>query len=159
MSKTDSTALVEPKKATQGDLIRAYLETRRGAMLTKLADLAEQGDARSLQIALSYLSPVARPDSERVVIPGFKDAKTLTEKAEAVIAAIATGHCSAEAGERLLRVLDVFSRAIVADDHEKRLAAIEAGKKPVALVERIEPEPTLEQRLAAIETDRFDDLA
>ena len=149
MSNDQRIALAErAKEPSQGDLIRAFLETRRGAMLIKLADLAEAGDPRSLQIALSYLSPPAKPDSERVSIPHFKNATSLAEKAEAVIAAIATGHCSAEAGERLLRVLDVYSRAIVADDHERRLAAIEGVKKAVSVIECDD-----------IEADTFDDLA
>lgn len=114
-----------PSRAEQ---IALYLEPHRQEILDKAIDLAKQGDPASMKLVLERLAPVPKQDSERVSIPGFANASTLQEKAEAVLAAAATGHCSAEAAQKLLSVLDIYSRAITATDHERRLQAVEQGR-------------------------------
>ena len=44
-------------------------------------------------------------------------------------AGMAAGQISATAGDKLLRMLDTYSKAVVLDEHERRLQAIE-GKRP-----------------------------
>jgi hypothetical protein len=129
-------AIVDAK--SPGEAIRLLIEPHKAEIVAKLVELAKLGDPKSQALALAYVAPPARGESERVNIPGFKEATGLQAKAEAVIAAAATGHCTAEAAERLLRVLDVYARAVVADDHERRLAAIEAGKKAPVLAECVD---------------------
>jgi hypothetical protein len=136
---TSNTGVVSVKSTA--DAIRAQLEVARPQIVAKVIELACLGDPRAMETALKWLAPPAKPDAERVDIPGFKTAKTLQEKAESVMSAAASGHCSTEAAQKLLQVLDVYSKAIVADEHERRLAALEAGKKaPLAVVERVEPD-------------------
>jgi len=48
--------------------------------------------------------------------------------ATAILAAVADGEISAEAGDRLLRMLDTYGKAVVLDEHERRLQAIEGSK-------------------------------
>jgi hypothetical protein len=114
------------------------LEPERDKLVGRVLELAFDTDGnvsnRALELALTRLAPIPRQESERVIIPGFRDAKTLQEKAESVIDAIATGDVTAEAGERLLRVLDTYGRAIITTDLEKRLAALEDGRRaPVTI--------------------------
>lgn len=120
-----------PKGPSEAELIRAQLMPKKVAVLNKLAALAEMGDPKSMQLFLAYIAPPARPEDEKVSIPGFAEAPTLREKAEAVILAAAQGHCSAVAAERLLRVLDIYGKAALADEFEARLAALE-GQRPGA---------------------------
>lgn len=120
-----------PKGPTEAERIREHLLPKKVAVLEKLASLAEMGDPKSMQLFLAYIAPPARPEDEKVSIPGFAGAPTLREKAEAVILAAAQGQCSASAAERLLRVLDIYSRAAMADEFEARLRALE-GKQPSA---------------------------
>lgn len=117
-----------PQGPSRAEQIALYLEPHRKAVLDKAIELAKAGDPQSMKLVLERLAPIPRQDAERVTIPGFAEAATLQEKAQAVIQAAASGHCSAEAAERLLRVLDVYSRAIVADEHERRLQALEHGR-------------------------------
>jgi hypothetical protein len=130
---------------SNGDKIRRLLEPERERLIGRVLENAFSADGntsnRALELALSRLAPAPKQDSERVVIPGFKTAVTLQEKAEAVIDAIATGQISVEAGERLLRVLDTYARSVLATDHEKRLQALEEGRRPPVVVDAEIVEP------------------
>ncbi len=114
-----------PKGPSASERVAAYLEPHMQAILDKAIELAKLGDPASMKLVADRYAPPAKPDSERVTIPGFSSAATLAEKAEAVMAAAASGHCSAEAAERLLRVLDIYSRAITSTELEERLRALE----------------------------------
>lgn len=117
---------------TESELIRRRVSPHRDEILDKMIVQAKEGDTRSAEIVLRWLAPVARPDAERVVVPGLRDAVTLVDKAAAILAAVAEGHVSAEAGDRLLSLLDKMARVVSVDDHEARLRAIEQGKTPAA---------------------------
>lgn len=105
-------------------------------IIAKAIELAKLGDPASQKLILERYAPIAKQDAERVIVDGFASAPTLELKAQAVMVAVASGQVTAEAGERLLRTLDAYARVVVADDHEKRLQAIEAGRgapKPVTI--------------------------
>lgn len=114
--------------ASRAERVAAYVEPHIQEVLDKAIDLAKKGDPQSMRLILERFAPLAKQDAERVAIPGFADAKTLQEKADAVIAAAATGHCTAEAAGRLLAVLRDYAQTITASDHERRLQAIEEGR-------------------------------
>lgn len=130
-----------PRGLTRSERIRAAIEPFEKELVDTLLRVALQGDGneqvRALEAALSRITPPPRQESERVTVPGFADAPDLQTKAEAVIAAAATGHVSVEAAERLLRVLEIYAKAIVTTDLEKRLAALETGKARPSEVEDI----------------------
>lgn len=119
-----------PKGPTEADKIKAHLEPKKLAVLDKLAELAAAGDPRSIEVFLRYFSPGARPEDEKVVVPGLSEAPTLQAKATAILAAVASGHVSATAGDRLLAMLDRYGKAVVLDEHERRLQAIEGKGAP-----------------------------
>lgn len=125
---------------TQSEKIRALLEPEREKLIGEVLRMAydqnpdiSSAKVRALELALSRIAAPPKQESERVTVPGFAEATTLQAKAEAVITAAATGEISAEAAERLLRVLDVYSRAIVSTELERRIAAIEAGRAPITV--------------------------
>lgn len=115
--------------ASRAERVAAYVEPHIKEVLDKAIDLAKKGDPQSMRLILERFAPLAKQDAERVAIPGFSEATTLQEKADAVIAAAATGHCTAEAAARLLAVLRDYAQTITASDHERRLQAIEEGRK------------------------------
>ena len=119
-----------PQGPAAAERIAAYIRPHEKEIVDKVVSLAKQGDPRSAELALKYICPPARPEDEKVSIPGFSDAPTLREKAEAVILAAAQGHCSAVAAERLLRVLDIYGKAALADEFEARLKALEGNRAP-----------------------------
>lgn len=142
-----------PVGPSRAEKIATFLEPHLEGTLTKLAELAKLGDGKSAELLLKYVAPPARPDAERVQIPGFSEAPDLKSKAEAVLAAAATGHCSAEAAQKLLAVLDVYARAVHATEMEERLSALEAGRgtpKPVT---------TIDGNTGKVLPDNYEDLA
>jgi hypothetical protein len=50
------------------------------------------------------------------------------DKAEAVLQAVADGQISADAGQKMLAMIDVYNRTVTAADFEQRLQAIESGR-------------------------------
>lgn len=119
---------------SRAERLAEAIEPHIPEILAKAIELAKLGDPASMKLVLERFAPIAKQDGERVVVDGFALASTLEHKAQAVMIAVANGQVTAEAGERLLRTLDAYARVVVADDHEKRLQAIEAGRgapKPV----------------------------
>lgn len=108
--------------------IAAYIRPHEQAVLDKAIELAKMGDPRSMQIVLERLAPIVRQESEKVMVPGFAAAGTVQDKAEAVLQAVADGQISADAGQKMLAMIDVYNRTVTAADFEQRLQAIESGR-------------------------------
>ena len=124
-----------PKGPSAAEQVRALIEPHKAAIIAKAVELAKMGDPASIKLCLERLAPIPRPEDEKVVVPGLADAPTLQAKATAILAAVAAGQISATAGDKLLRMLDTYSKAVVLDEHERRLQAIEGKRpKPVALL-------------------------
>lgn len=122
-----------PRGPSAAEQVRALIEPHKEEIIAKAVELAKLGDPVSLRLCLERLAPTPRPEAEKVIVPGLKEAAGLQEKADAILAAVADGNISAEAGDKLLRILDTYGKAVVLDEHERRLRAIE-GKtiNPVA---------------------------
>jgi hypothetical protein len=117
-----------PRGKTEAEKIRELLSPHKPKILAKLIELAAAGDPVSMRLYFERVSPPLKQDAEKVNLPGFRDAPTLQGKAEIVLAAAAGGVISAEAAEKLLRVLQIYQATCVATDHEVRLRALEDGK-------------------------------
>jgi len=122
-----------PKGSSQSELVRKLIEPHRVALVDAALELAFKSPdpharARGIDIALSRLAPTPRQESERVEVPGLAEAATFSGKAQAVLAAVACGEISADAAEKLLRLLDVLRKAIEHDALERRIADLEAGR-------------------------------
>lgn len=109
-------------------LIRRHLEPRKVEVLNKLGELAAAGDPRSIELYLRYFSPGARPEDEKISVPGLAEAGTMEEKAQAIVQAVSSGAISATAGTNALALLEKYAKLVIADDHERRLHAIETGR-------------------------------
>lgn len=127
-----------PAGPTESELIRRHLTARKVEVLDKLGELAALGEPRSMELFLRYFSAGARPEDERFVVEGLAQATTMEAKALAIVAAVSNGQISAAAGEKALGLLEKYVRVVVADDHERRLEAIERGRAalpaPTALI-------------------------
>lgn len=119
-----------PRGKSPSEQVRDLIEPHKEAIIAKAVQLATMGDPTSIKVCLERLAPAPRPEAEKVVVPGLKEAKTLQDKATAILAAVADGQISAEAGDKLLRMLDTYAKAVVVDEHERRLRALE-GKPPL----------------------------
>ena len=121
-----------PAGPTEAELIRRQLEPKKVEVLSKLAELAAAGEPRSIELFLRYFSPGARAEDEKFVVPGLAQATPMEDKAEAIVAAVSNGQISAAAGEKALALLEKYVRVVVADEHERRLQALEHGRAQIA---------------------------
>lgn len=121
-----------PAGPTEAELIRRQLQPKKIEVLSKLAELAVAGEPRSIELFLRYFSPGARQEDEKFVVPGLAEATTMEDKAEAIVAAVSNGQISAAAGEKALALLEKYVRVVVADEHERRLQALEQGRAQIA---------------------------
>lgn len=117
---------------SQSELVRQIIEPHREELINRALELTKSTDpfaaANALRICLERLAPVPKQESEKIEVPGLAEAEGFAAKCEAVIQAVSRGEISAEAGERVLRLLDVYRRAIEHDDLAKRLEALENSK-------------------------------
>ena len=133
-----------PGRPPRGDgesaLIRQQLSPHREKLVNRCLELALAGDAKMMQIALQYLGPALKAASEPVYIPQLKTATTMEQRAMAVISALADGDVSAEAADKVLRVLKQYSDSVAIDELRARMDHIE-GKPTKALPAPANPEP------------------
>lgn len=117
-----------PVGPSHADLVRARIEPHYEQILDKAIELAKAGDPQSMKLCLERFAPAPRPEAEKVLVPGLRDAPTLKGKALAIVHAAAAGQISAEAADRLLTMLNTYARAVEVDDGVKRLKGIEKGQ-------------------------------
>jgi hypothetical protein len=125
----------------ESEAIRQQLSVRRQDLVEKALEYALAGDAAWGRVVFSYLGAPQKPESEKVSVPGLKDAETLEEKATAILGAVADGEISAEAGDRLLRMLKTYQDAVAIDELHARLDKLEGkGRPAIPTTITLEPE-------------------
>lgn len=138
---TNAVVLVD-KAPAPGDAVRALILPRQAQIIAKLVELAEGGDPRSIELALKYLAPVAKPDAERIQVPGLRDAPTVKAKSLAIIDAVSNGLISVEAGEKIQRMLELHTKAVTLGELADDVAALRKSKA-LPFVERVDPNADL----------------
>lgn len=122
---------------SHAEKVRILLEPHREALIGRALSLTQSPDpfaaANALRICLERLAPAPKQEAEKIEVPGLAEAATFTDKCTAVINAVAAGEISAEAGERVLRLLDVYRRAHETDSLARRVAALESQRAPVTI--------------------------
>jgi hypothetical protein len=79
---------------------------------------------------MKYLAPPPRPETPAVAIPGLAEAETLSEKAEAIVAAVANADISPDVGERLIGAISNYTRIRETDELERRIRELEVPHEP-----------------------------
>jgi adenine/guanine phosphoribosyltransferase-like PRPP-binding protein len=105
--------------------LRAALEPHADALLAQAVEMARSGDVAVLTFLLGRAMPAPKPETApiNVEIPDG----TLTSKAEALVAAAASGVLPASTAAELLGGLATVARLREVDELEARIATLEAG--------------------------------
>jgi hypothetical protein len=124
--------------------LRRQIAPLRENLVDQLHKIAQGNDSAAVRAAselLSLLSAKPKPQSELVSIPEMKEAVTPEAKAEAVLAALASGKVSAEAARAVLQTIDAAVRIKKYTELEARISALERarGLRPAPI--DITPEP------------------
>lgn len=103
--------------------LREALDTHADALLAQASEMAKAGDVAVLMFLLGRAMPAPKPETApiNVEIPDG----TLTAKAEALVAAAASGALPASTAAELLGGLATVARLREVDELEARLAALE----------------------------------
>ncbi|HMZ11478.1 MAG TPA: hypothetical protein PKW88_12250, partial [Plasticicumulans sp.] len=97
------------------------------ALLDRLKALARDGDLQALRFLLERVIPPARGQAVPVELPALAAAGTLTEKADAVLAAVGAGEIAPDVGAQLLTALGTVVRITEVEELTRRIEALEAA--------------------------------
>lgn len=125
------------RKAGSGWVGRARLDLQRGwdgdmedgtdGIRAKLISAAKAGEAWAVRLVAERVCPPIKA-SEAPVELGLTG-KTLTEKADGVISALAAGDLSPTQAAQLLQALGALAKVVETDELARRVQALEADKK------------------------------
>ena len=118
-----------PRNTGKVAKLRELLEPDAPELVEKAKSLALEGDGTMMRLCLERLVPPVKTRDEPVEIPGLKEATTLKEKGDAIIAALADGHIGPSEAAALMGMVGAQARVIEVDDIERRLAALENASK------------------------------
>jgi hypothetical protein len=104
---------------------RDTLRKELPGLLKRLVDLAKAGDVQAIKLILDRVAPPLRPQSAPVEIPALATAASLTDKARAILAAVADGSIGTDQGHDLLSALGSVARIIETDSIAARVEILE----------------------------------
>lgn len=99
-------------------------------ILKSLQTAAEKGDTQAARTLLERALPVYRVTAQPVELPGLQDAATLTDKAQAVLAAVADGTLAPDLGASLVAAVGQIAKVAELDELARRVAALEGKHEP-----------------------------
>lgn len=94
-------------------------------ILERLQTAALGGDVQAARTLLERALPVYRTTAEPVDLPELTAATELTDKAKAVIDAVADGRVPPDLGSQLVTAIAAVSRVAEVDELTRRIAALE----------------------------------
>lgn len=96
------------------------------AIVERLQEAALAGDIPAARTLLERALPVYRSSAEPVELPELTAATDLTDKARAVLAAVADGRVPPDLGAQLVSAIGSVARVAEVDELLRRIAVLEA---------------------------------
>ena len=96
------------------------------AIVKKLEAAALGGDVQAARTLLERALPVYRATAEPVMVDGIRCADSLTDKARAVLEAVAQGKVPPDIGAQLVTAIGTVARVAEVDELLRRIEALEA---------------------------------
>lgn len=97
------------------------------AIVESLQTAALGGDVAAARTLLERALPVYRSSAEPVELPELIAATDLTDKARAVLSAVADGRIPPDLGAQLVSAIGSVAKVAETDELLRRIAALEAG--------------------------------
>lgn len=99
------------------------------AIVGRLQAAALDGDVQAARTLLERALPVYRASAEPVELPALAAAPHLTDKARAVLGAVAEGQVPPDVGAQLVSAIGAVSRLAEVDELTRRVAALEKKRE------------------------------
>ena len=100
------------------------------AIVKKLEAAALGGDVQAARTLLERALPVYRVTAEPVMVDGIRGAGSLTDKARAVLEAVAEGKVPPDIGAQLVTAIGTVARVAEVDELLRRIEALEKRNEP-----------------------------
>ena len=115
-------------------LAQELLSARVESIAGKLIELAEGGDMRAIRVCMDRLVPVIKDQPITVELPPIEKPADSVEAAASIAAAVAAGDLTATEAAELVKVVDVYVRALDSKGFDERLSKLEKeiGGAPAA---------------------------
>ena len=97
-------------------------------IVTALVAKAKEGDPRAAELLMRRAWPERKGRPLAFALPSATGAAGLAEAMSAVTVAMASGEMTPDEASAVAGVLEIHRKAIVTEDHEARLRALEEGK-------------------------------
>lgn len=108
--------------------LRQRLTEASPEIIEGVISAARGGDMQAARLVLERIAPVTRSTAAPVYIPELEQATTLSDKAKAVINAVARSECPPDIGATMIQALGACAKIIETDELERRLSALEANQ-------------------------------
>ena len=95
------------------------------AFITKLKEKALEGDLMALRLVFDRVVPQRKPSHDPVEIPELLEAKTLTDKVDAILSCVARAQLPPDVGSQLIGAIGVAARVEEVSVLKERLEALE----------------------------------
>ncbi|WP_085917694.1 DUF5681 domain-containing protein [Halomonas sp. CSM-2] len=102
---------------------RKELEKHGAELVAKAVELALAGDSQALKLCIDRAIPAYRPAAEPVRFT--MQGETLTDKAESILAAVATGELDPQTGKALIDAIGSLVKVSEIDEITRRLDELE----------------------------------
>lgn len=103
--------------------LRASIAEHIPGIIAKLVEQAKAGDAASARLLIERVLPPLR--AVEMPAPMSLPQGSLTEKGDAVLAAVADGKIASDQGATLIAALGTLARVVESDDLKRRIEALE----------------------------------
>lgn len=104
---------------------RKELEKHGNELVAKAVELALAGDSQALKLCIDRAIPAYRPTAEPVCFEMTGD--TLTERANSILTAVATGELDPQTGKALIDAIGSLVKVAEIDEIQRRLAQLEGA--------------------------------
>jgi len=121
----------KPKGARHKTTIaaQALLEGEAEALTRKAIEKAKEGDMVALRLCLERIVPPRKSRNVSIALPKVETAEDVRKAVTAAIEAAADGMLTLDEASMLCSLLDTQRKAIETEEHENRIAALEAVKR------------------------------
>lgn len=110
-------------KATQAAL--SLLDGEGEAITRKCIDLALQGDATALRLALERIAPAPKDSPVRFKLPKIERAADAVAAAASIVQAVAAGKLTPSEGAHCMSLVESYRRTLETSELEQRVQALE----------------------------------
>ncbi len=106
----------------------ALLDGEADAITRTAIEMAKGGDATALRLCLERIVAPRRDRAVTFDMPSLEKAEDAVTATEAILTAVSQGEVTPSEASELAKIVETYSRAVTAADHEARLKRLEDRK-------------------------------